>query len=132
MRIKNLEVLCQRSISAGMHGGDAFATASLAKSVWGEIGKDLAALAFDTLTRCRRRTMGRIPFDITRADDRRRHHPDQQEHHGPTSARTPPPMNLEPTDEQQALRDTVRRFLAEKAADRRPRATHADRCDGHN
>jgi alkylation response protein AidB-like acyl-CoA dehydrogenase len=49
VRIKNLEVLCQRSISADMHGGDAFATASLAKSVWGEIGKDLAALAFDTL-----------------------------------------------------------------------------------
>lgn len=49
MRIKNLEVLCQRSISAGMHGGDPFATASLAKSVWGEIGKDLAALAFDTV-----------------------------------------------------------------------------------
>ncbi|AEV76297.1 acyl-CoA dehydrogenase [Mycolicibacterium rhodesiae NBB3] len=48
-RIKNLEILCQRSISAGMHGGDAFATAGLAKSVWGEIGKDLAALAFDTL-----------------------------------------------------------------------------------
>jgi alkylation response protein AidB-like acyl-CoA dehydrogenase len=49
VRIKNLEVLCQRSISAGMHGGDAFATSSLAKSVWGEIGRDLAALAFDTL-----------------------------------------------------------------------------------
>jgi alkylation response protein AidB-like acyl-CoA dehydrogenase len=49
VRIKNLEVLCQRSISAGMHGGDGFATASLAKSVWGEIGKDLARLAFDTL-----------------------------------------------------------------------------------
>jgi len=48
-RIKNLEILCQRSISAGMHGGDAFTTAGLAKSVWGEIGKDLAALAFDTL-----------------------------------------------------------------------------------
>jgi alkylation response protein AidB-like acyl-CoA dehydrogenase len=48
-RIKNLEILCQRSISTGMHGGDAFATAGLAKSVWGEIGKDLAALAFDTL-----------------------------------------------------------------------------------
>lgn len=48
-RIKNLEVLCKRSISAGMHGSDGFATASLAKSVWGEIGKDLAALAFDTL-----------------------------------------------------------------------------------
>ncbi|MGP4053627.1 acyl-CoA dehydrogenase family protein [Mycobacterium sp. 4D054] len=49
VRIKNLEVLCLRSISAGMHGGDGFATASLAKSVWGEIGKDMAALAFDTL-----------------------------------------------------------------------------------
>lgn len=49
VRIKNLEVLCQRSISAGMHGGNGFATASLAKSVWGEIGKDMAALAFDTL-----------------------------------------------------------------------------------
>jgi alkylation response protein AidB-like acyl-CoA dehydrogenase len=49
VRIKNLEVLCQRSISSGMHGGDGFATASLAKSVWGEIGKDIAALAFDTL-----------------------------------------------------------------------------------
>ncbi len=47
--IKNLEILCQRSISAGIHGGDAFATAGLAKSVWGEIGKDLAALAFDAL-----------------------------------------------------------------------------------
>jgi alkylation response protein AidB-like acyl-CoA dehydrogenase len=49
IRIKNLEVLCQRSISAGMHDGDAFATAGLAKSVWGQIGKDLAALAFDLL-----------------------------------------------------------------------------------
>lgn len=49
LRIKNLEVLCQRAISAGMHGGDPFATASLAKTVWGEIGKDLAALAFDTV-----------------------------------------------------------------------------------
>jgi len=49
VRIKCLEVLCQRSISAGMHGGDGFATASLAKSVWGEVGQDLAALAFDAL-----------------------------------------------------------------------------------
>ncbi len=49
VRIKNLEVLCQRSISSTMRGGDGFATASLAKSVWGEIGKDMAALAFDTL-----------------------------------------------------------------------------------
>lgn len=49
VRIKNLEVLCQRSISAGTHGGDGFATASLAKSVWGDVGQDIAALAFDTL-----------------------------------------------------------------------------------
>lgn len=49
VRIHCLEVLCKRSISAGLHGGDGFATASLAKSVWGEIGQDLAALAFDTL-----------------------------------------------------------------------------------
>lgn len=49
VRINNLEVLCLRSISAGMHGGDSFATASLAKTVWGEIGKDIAALAFDSL-----------------------------------------------------------------------------------
>jgi alkylation response protein AidB-like acyl-CoA dehydrogenase len=49
VRIKYLEVLCQRSISATLHGGDAFASASLAKTVWGEIGQDLAALAFDVL-----------------------------------------------------------------------------------
>ncbi|MCZ8381933.1 acyl-CoA dehydrogenase family protein [Mycobacterium sp. CPCC 205372] len=49
VRIAFLEVLCLRSISAGMSGGDGFATASLAKSVWGDIGKDMAALAFDTL-----------------------------------------------------------------------------------
>lgn len=49
VRLKNLEILCLRSISAGLHGGDAFATASLAKSVWGELGQDIAALAFDTL-----------------------------------------------------------------------------------
>ena len=49
VKIKYLEVLCQRSISAAMHGGDPFSTASLAKSVWGEVGKDLAVLAFDTL-----------------------------------------------------------------------------------
>ncbi|WP_196773122.1 acyl-CoA dehydrogenase family protein [Mycobacterium intracellulare] len=49
VRIKYLEVLCQRSISATMHGGDALGSASLAKTVWGEIGQDLAALAFDTL-----------------------------------------------------------------------------------
>jgi alkylation response protein AidB-like acyl-CoA dehydrogenase len=49
VRIKNLEVLCQRSISAGLHGGDGFATASLAKSVWGDVGQDIAALGFELL-----------------------------------------------------------------------------------
>ena len=49
VRIKYLEVLCRRSISATLHGGDAFASASLAKTVWGEVGQDLAALAFDLL-----------------------------------------------------------------------------------
>lgn len=52
VRIKYLEVLCQRSISAALHGGSektAFGSASLAKTVWGEIGQELAALAFDVL-----------------------------------------------------------------------------------
>ncbi|BCQ10082.1 acyl-CoA dehydrogenase [Mycobacterium heckeshornense] len=49
VRIKYLEVLCQRSISAMLHGGDAFGSASLAKTVWGELGQDLAAVAFDLL-----------------------------------------------------------------------------------
>jgi alkylation response protein AidB-like acyl-CoA dehydrogenase len=49
VRIKYLEVLCQRSISATLHGGDALGSASLAKSVWAEIGQELAALAFDAL-----------------------------------------------------------------------------------
>ncbi len=52
VRIKYLEVLCQRSISATLHGGPdktAFGSASLAKTVWGEIGQDMAALAFDVL-----------------------------------------------------------------------------------
>ncbi|GAB1815615.1 acyl-CoA dehydrogenase family protein [Mycobacterium sp. MUNTM1] len=52
VRIKYLEVLCQRSISATMHGASekqALGSASLAKTVWGEIGQDLAALAFDVL-----------------------------------------------------------------------------------
>ena len=49
LRIKYLEVLCQRSISATLHGGDAFGSASLAKTLWGEIGQELAALAFDVL-----------------------------------------------------------------------------------
>lgn len=52
VRIKYLEVLCQRSISATLHGGSelvALGSVSLAKTVWGEIGQDLAALAFDVL-----------------------------------------------------------------------------------
>ena len=52
VRIKYLEVLCQRSISATLHGGSeitAMGSASLAKTVWGEIGQELAALAFDVL-----------------------------------------------------------------------------------
>lgn len=52
LRIKYLEILCQRAISASLHGGSevvAFGTASLAKTVWGETGQELAALAFDVL-----------------------------------------------------------------------------------
>jgi alkylation response protein AidB-like acyl-CoA dehydrogenase len=49
VRIKYLEVLCQRSISATLHGGDALGSASVAKSVWAEIGQELAALAYDVL-----------------------------------------------------------------------------------
>jgi alkylation response protein AidB-like acyl-CoA dehydrogenase len=49
VRIKYLELLCQRSISATLHGGDALGSASLAKSVWAELGQELAALAFDVL-----------------------------------------------------------------------------------
>ncbi|CAM3140605.1 acyl-CoA dehydrogenase [Mycobacterium intermedium] len=52
LRIRYLEILCQRAISASLHGGPevvAFGTASLAKTVWGEIGQELAALAFDVL-----------------------------------------------------------------------------------
>jgi alkylation response protein AidB-like acyl-CoA dehydrogenase len=47
VRIKYLELLCKRSISAMLHGGDALGSASLAKTVWAETGQDLAALAFD-------------------------------------------------------------------------------------
>lgn len=49
MRISYLETLCQRSISASAHGKDGFGTASLAKSVWAEIGQDLAALGYELL-----------------------------------------------------------------------------------
>lgn len=44
-----LEVLCKRSISAALAGGDALGSASLAKTVWGELGQDVSALAFDVL-----------------------------------------------------------------------------------
>jgi alkylation response protein AidB-like acyl-CoA dehydrogenase len=52
LRIKYLEALCQRSISAILyaHTEDAaFGSASLAKTIWGEVGQDIAALAFDLL-----------------------------------------------------------------------------------
>jgi alkylation response protein AidB-like acyl-CoA dehydrogenase len=49
VRIKYLEVLCQRSISATLHGGDALGSASLAKSVWAETGQAMAEFAFDVL-----------------------------------------------------------------------------------
>ena len=49
VRISYLELLCKRSISAMLHGGDAFGSASLAKSVWAEIGQDLSVLAYDVL-----------------------------------------------------------------------------------
>lgn len=49
VRIKYLEVLCQRSVSATLHGSEAPGSSSLAKTVWGEVGQELAALAFDTL-----------------------------------------------------------------------------------
>jgi alkylation response protein AidB-like acyl-CoA dehydrogenase len=49
VRIKYLELLCKRSISATLYGGDALGSASLAKSVWAELGQDVAALAFDVM-----------------------------------------------------------------------------------
>jgi alkylation response protein AidB-like acyl-CoA dehydrogenase len=49
VQAKYLEVLCQRSVSAALHGGDGLASASLAKTVWAELGQDLAATAFDLL-----------------------------------------------------------------------------------
>ena len=44
-----LELLCKRSISAALHGGDPHGSASLAKSVWAETGQAMADLAFDVL-----------------------------------------------------------------------------------
>ena len=60
--------------------------------------------------------LGRLPLDIARADHRGRHDADQQEHHRPARPGVATLMNLELTDEQVALRDTVRSFLAEKAS----------------
>ena len=116
LRIKYLEVLCQRSISATLHGGDAFGSASLAKTMWGEIGQEIAALAFDVMGNARPTpAVGRLPLDVALTDHRGRHDADQQEHHRAASTRVAALMNLELTDEQIALRDTMRRFLAEKA-----------------
>ncbi len=53
---------------------------------------------------------------VTLADHRGRDDPDQQGHHGHPGSGAAAPMNLELTDEQIALRDTVRQFLAEKAS----------------
>jgi alkylation response protein AidB-like acyl-CoA dehydrogenase len=46
-RLAFLAVLCQRSIAAT--GGDASGTASLAKTVWGELEQDVAALGHELL-----------------------------------------------------------------------------------
>src|ERR1700739_4936466 len=59
--------------------------------------------------------MGRLSPDVALADHRGRDDPDQQEHHRTAGAGIAAPMNLELNDEQAALRDTARRFLAEKA-----------------
>ncbi len=117
VRIKYLELLCKRSISATLHGGDALGSASLAKSVWAELGQDLAALAFDVLG---------PPGPADGGSDYRLSSRSltiaggtTQINKGITRTRVlglPRKMNLELTDEQVALRDTVRRFLAEKAS----------------
>ncbi|MFE9320976.1 acyl-CoA dehydrogenase family protein [Nocardia sp. NPDC052278] len=49
VRIAFLEDLCRRAVSAAMAGNDAIGSASLAKTVWGELGQDLATLGFDVL-----------------------------------------------------------------------------------
>src|SRR4051794_41433652 len=58
--------------------------------------------------------MDRLPPRLALPHDRGRYHADHQGDHGDASAGTPT-MNLELTEEQTALRDTVRRFLGEKA-----------------
>ena len=49
VRVNYLELLCKRAISATLHGGDELGSASLAKSVWAEVGQELAVLAYDVL-----------------------------------------------------------------------------------
>jgi alkylation response protein AidB-like acyl-CoA dehydrogenase len=49
VQVDYLELLCKRSISAALHGGDALGSAALAKSVWAETGQAMANLAFDVL-----------------------------------------------------------------------------------
>jgi alkylation response protein AidB-like acyl-CoA dehydrogenase len=49
VQVDYLELLCKRSISAALHGGDALGSAALAKSVWAEVGQAMATLAFDVL-----------------------------------------------------------------------------------
>ena len=49
VQVDYLELLCKRSISAAMHGGDALGSASLAKSVWAETGQAMAEFAYDVL-----------------------------------------------------------------------------------
>ena len=117
VRIKYLELLCKRSISATLHGGDALGSASLAKSVWAELGQDLAALAFDVLgphgssQRWVDRRLSSRSLTIAGGTT--------QINKGitaTTGSGAATPMNLELTEEQIALRDTVRQFLAEKAS----------------
>lgn len=49
LEIGLLETLCQRSVSETLHGGTAFGTASLAKTVWARLGQDLAAFGYQML-----------------------------------------------------------------------------------
>jgi alkylation response protein AidB-like acyl-CoA dehydrogenase len=48
-RLGELEVLCQRSISVALAGGDPSPQASLAKVVWGHLSQDLTALGHEVL-----------------------------------------------------------------------------------
>ena len=133
LRIKYLEVLCQRSISAILHGGDAFGSASLAKTIWGEVGQEHRRVGLRPARDAPRRPpLGRLPLDVALAHHRRRDDADQQEHHRPARSGVAALMNLELTDEQIALRDTVRSFLAEKASHRRACPPDARRSDRHD